>query len=115
MKYYSGDNLRANLNGGEGQYEVSINSQWDWKAWDSVGTMMDVPSLINYWKDKNNCQSSIENNPASGIHVVHDNCDANVRVEHYGLAGVEHGWPGSINGVSTHQLIWNFVSAFKRP
>jgi len=36
LKYYSLDNLRANLNGSEGQYEVTINIKWNWKECDFI-------------------------------------------------------------------------------
>ena len=36
---------------------ISYSNQWNWKNWDSVGTMLDIPSLVNYWKNKYNCQN----------------------------------------------------------
>jgi polyhydroxybutyrate depolymerase len=94
---------------------ISYNNTWDWKAWDSVGTMMDIPSLILYWKDTYNCQDLDVSDSGSERHVVYSACDQNVRVEHHRLGGVGHEWPTSINGTSTHQVIWSFLSAFSKP
>jgi hypothetical protein len=35
-----------------------------------------------------------------------------VRVEHYRVNETGHGWPESINGVPTYQVIWSFLSGF---
>ncbi len=100
---------------GQDDWLIPYGSQWDWKEWDPVGTMMDIPGLVEFWRQKNNCQGTSEPSSADGQHVVHSECDGGARVEHHGLAGVEHNWPESINGVSTHQVIWDFVSGFERP
>ena len=34
---------------------VAYGSEWEWKAWDSVGTMRDIPGLISSWASKYNC------------------------------------------------------------
>ena len=94
---------------------ISYDSAWDWKAWDSVGTMMDIPSLIQFWREQYNCQNESETQSGSVLHIVHDACDAGGRVEHYRLTGVGHGWPDTISGGSTHEVIWNFVSEFTKP
>jgi poly(3-hydroxybutyrate) depolymerase len=94
---------------------ISYDNTWDWKAWDSVGTMMDVPSLILYWKDAYNCQDLEFSDSGSARHVVYSACDQNVRVEHYRLGGVGHEWPTSISDTSTHQIIWSFLSGFSKP
>ena len=92
---------------------IAYGNSWDWKEWDSVGTMMDIPSLIDYWQDKLQCQSNAEDTSGSE-HIVHEGCDGNVRVEHHGLSGVDHGWPQSINGRSTHEVVWSFLSDFSK-
>ena len=74
--------------------------------------MMGVPGLIEYWKNKYNCQSSEETDGLTSTHVVHSDCDGGTRVEHHRLPNVGHEWPTSINGTYTHEIIWNFVSEF---
>ena len=94
---------------------ISYGSEWEWKAWDSVGTMRDIPSLVRFWSEQYNCQNESETQSDSALHIVHDACDEGVRVEHYRLTGVGHEWPDAIRGVSTHEVIWNFVSEFTKP
>ena len=94
---------------------ISYDSEWEWKAWDSVGTMRDIPSLVRFWSEQYGCQNERETQSDSALHIVHDACDEGVRVEHYRLSGVEHEWPDAIRGVSTHEVIWNFVSEFAKP
>ena len=94
---------------------ISYDNEWEWKAWDSVGTMRDIPSLVRFWSEQYGCQNGRETQSDSALHIVHDACDEGVRVEHYRLTGVEHEWPDAIRGVSTHEVIWNFVSEFAKP
>lgn len=94
---------------------ISYDSEWEWKAWDSVGTMRDIPSLVRFWSEQYGCQNERETESDSALHIVHDACDEGVRVEHYRLTGVGHEWPDAIRGVSTHEVIWNFVSEFTKP
>ncbi len=109
------DNIAVMHIHGRADWLISYRSEWDWKEWDSVGTMMDIPSLVTFWSEKNNCSVSSETSSTAGTHLIHDDCDGGVRVEHHGLSRVEHDWPSSIDGVSTHEVIWNFVSGFSRP
>ena len=94
---------------------IAYDNEWEWKAWDSVGTMRDIPSLVRFWSEQYNCQNERETEADSALHIVHDACDEGVRVEHYRLSGVGHEWPDAIRGVSTHEVIWNFVSEFTKP
>lgn len=91
---------------------IAYNNAWDWKAWDSVGTMRDIPSLIEYWRDKYNCSDESRSDTDLGTHVVHAGCDGGARVEHHRMEEVDHGWPQSIDGVSTHRVLWQFLSEF---
>ena len=91
---------------------IAYGNTWDWKAWDEVGEMRDIPSLIEYWRAKYNCQNTRETDSNAGTHFVHDMCEQGARVEHHRVNGIGHNWPDRINGVSTHQVIWNFVSGF---
>ena len=100
---------------GRSDWIIDYNEPWDWKEWDYVGTMMDVPSLVDFWGDKNTCASVDEAVSSGFMHITHDDCDGAVRVEHYALDGQGHDWPMSVDGVSTHQLIWDFVSGFSKP
>lgn len=93
---------------------ISYNDEWDWKAWDSVGTMMDIPQLLEFWGDQNGCQDVDWTDNSDGRHVVYDGCEDGVRVEHHRLEGQDHWWPETIDGVSTTEVIWSFVSEFTR-
>lgn len=94
---------------------IGYGGPWDWKAWDSVGTMHGIPGLIEYWKTKNACQTSVENEISASRHIIHSDCTDDVRVEHIRLSRHDHDWPETIDGVSTHQVIWNFLSGFQKP
>ena len=93
---------------------IPYGSTWDWKAWDSVGTMRDIPSLIEFWRTAYNCSEQSQTATNSSQHIVHEGCDGNVRVEHHQITGLGHDWPDTINGVSTHQVVWNFLSEFSK-
>lgn len=80
---------------------------WDWKEWDAVGTMWDIPGLVDDWANRHGCTES-----DGTAHVVHSGCDGGVRVEHHRLEGVGHGWPETIGGTSTAEVIWDFVGGF---
>ena len=97
---------------GEDDYIIAYDETWNWKNWEEVGTMMDIPSLITYWSTKYKCQKTDELLSTSTTHFVHKMCDQGARVEHYRIEGLGHGWPDRINGISTHQQIWSFVSEF---
>ena len=94
---------------------IPYDTTWDWKMWDIVGQMHDIPSLIQYWSDKYNCQVHNDEDLGSSTHIVHSECNADVRVEHHRLLNVGHEWPQAINTVTTPQVIWSFLSAFNRP
>ena len=96
-------------------YIIAYGNRWDWKEWDSVGTMFDIPGLISFWQQQFSCQSSTENTSQASSHTVHAQCAADVRVEHHGLYDVGHEWPERINGTPTYQVIWTFLSEFAKP
>ena len=91
---------------------ISYSETWGWKAWDEVGEMMNIPGLVEYWSNKYNCQETADTATDSSTHTVHSSCDQEVRVEHHRIEGLDHGWPSDINGTSTHQVIWTFLSEF---
>ena len=88
---------------------------WDWKNWDSVGTMRDIPSLVQFWRDRFNCQDERRAESKGQVHLVYESCEQGARVEHYRLETVGHGWPETLSGVSTHGVIWSFLSGFTTP
>ena len=94
---------------------IAYDHTWDWKSWDSVGTMRDIPSLVQFWRDRYNCQNERRNESVGETHFIYDSCEQEARVEHYRLETVGHGWPGTLNGVSTHRVIWSFLSGFRTP
>lgn len=100
---------------GENDSLISYDDPWDWKNWDSVGTMMDIPTLIHYWKSKYACASSNEADSGDTVHTVHQNCEQNVRVEHHQIKDVGHEWPETIQGIPTPHLIWSFLEDFAKP
>lgn len=94
---------------------IAYDNTWDWKQWDSVGTMQDIPSLVRYWGDKYNCQTKSQEDSESSTHIVFDTCDQMARVEHHRIEGGGHDWPENINGVSTHEVIWSFLKNYSVP
>lgn len=93
---------------------ISYDFEWDWKEWDSVGTMMDVPALIEFWKTQYNCQNESERETSSSTNTVHFDCDEDVRVEHHRITGADHEWPETIGGVPTTEVIWTFLNSFSK-
>ena len=92
---------------------IQYHRTWDWKAWDSVGTMRDIPSLIQYWAGKYGCSEIDEIRSENVIKLQHSSCQQNVTVEHFRLVNGGHSWPKSIGEVSTHSLIWSFLDRFE--
>ena len=93
---------------------ISYDSEWDWKEWDSVGTMMDIPALLEFWRTQYNCQNESQRDTSSSSNTVYFDCDEDVRVEHHHLTGAGHEWPGTIGGVPTTEVIWTFLSGFSK-
>jgi polyhydroxybutyrate depolymerase len=91
---------------------IAYGDTWDWKEWDSVGTMQDVAGLMQYWQEKYNCQQESQTEGDGSLHIVHDACDQNARFEHHRIEDGGHEFPDNINGVSTHQVLWSFLSEF---
>ena len=94
---------------------IAYESTWDWKTWGSVGTMRDIPSLVQFWRDRYNCQNERRTESEGETHFVHDMCEQGARVEHYRLETAGHGWPENLNGVSTHSVMWSFLESFTSP
>ena len=103
---------------GKLDYIIDYDEDWDWKdgEMEGVGTMSNIPGMIDYWGQKSNCQN--ENTHAHLFdgdeveHIVHSDCDGDVRIEHYGMEAQEHSWPNEVDGTATYQLMWDFLSDF---
>ena len=103
---------------GKLDYIIDYDEDWDWKdgEHEGVGTMSNIPGMIDYWAEKSNCQD--ENTHAHLFdgdeveHIIHSDCDGDVRIEHYGMETQEHTWPNEVDGTYTYQLIWDFLSDF---
>ncbi|MYA16521.1 MAG: hypothetical protein F4Z28_06985 [Gammaproteobacteria bacterium] len=94
---------------------ISYEHAWDWKDWDSVGTMRNIPSLVQFWRDRYNCQEERRTESEGEVHFVYDACEQGGRVEHYRLEAAGHDWPDTLSGASTHRVIWSFLSGFATP
>ena len=92
---------------------IAYGNSWNWKAWDSVGAMRDVPSLIGFWADRFRCSNSESTVTGDVTHTVHSGCAQGARVEHYRLETLGHEWPESINGTSTHEVLWSFLTTYR--
>ena len=103
---------------GKLDYIIDYDEDWDWKdgEHEGVGTMSNIPGMIDYWADKSNCQTSNTHSHLFGgddnEHIVHSDCSGDVRIEHYGLEAWEHTWPEQVDGTDTYRLIWDFLSDF---
>ena len=103
---------------GKLDYIIDYDDDWDWKdgEHEGVGTMSNIPGMIDFWAEKSNCQ---DDNTHSHLfngdeveHIVHSDCDGDVRVEHYGMEVQEHTWPDQVDGTYTYVLIWEFLNEF---
>ena len=91
---------------------IPYDTQWDWKAWDSVGTMHDIPGLIAYWQSKYGCQTSSDEQTDASTLFTYTDCQQGARIEHHRFPNAGHEWPTSLNGVLTPQVLWLFLSQF---
>jgi len=103
---------------GKLDYIIDYDEDWDWKEGehDGVGTMSNIPGMIDFWAQNSNCQSENTHSHLFGgddvEHIVHTECDGDVRIEHYGMEAQEHTWPNQVDGTDTYQLIWDFLIDF---
>ncbi len=99
---------------GKLDYIIDYDDDWDWKdgEHEGVGTMSSVPGMIDSWALRANCESDEVNADFTLEHIIHDGCFGETRIEHYGLEIHEHTWPDEVDGTSTYQLIWEFLSDF---
>jgi len=87
---------------------ISYFNSWEWKNWDSVGIMYDVPGLVEHWRRKFACSGERRD----GMRYIYENCEDNARVEHFRLEGVGHEWPDFIDEQQTATVIWRFLEQF---
>ncbi len=101
---------------GKLDYIIYYHSDWDWKEGEheGVGTMSEVPALIDYWADKSDCQATSEESSLFVEHIIHNDCVDDIRIEHYGLELNDHNWPNEIDGTPTYEIMWEFLSDFDR-
>jgi len=103
---------------GKLDYIIDYDDDWDWKdgEHEGVGTMSNIPGMIDYWAQKSNCKDENTHSHLFGgddvEHIVHSDCTGDVRIEHYGMEAQEHTWPNQVDGTDTHRLMWNFLSDF---
>ena len=94
---------------------IAYGNTWDWKNWESVGTMRDIPGLVEFWRDQYQCQNESITEAQGETHFVYDACEQGSRLEHYRLAKGDHGWPETLNGTPTFEVIWSFLSGYTMP
>ncbi len=101
---------------GKLDYIIYYHQDWDWKdgEHEGVGTMSEVPNLIDYWAEKSSCQANAVETSLTEEHVIHSDCIDGVIIEHYGLQIWDHNWPGEVGGEPTYELMWNFLSQFSK-
>ena len=101
---------------GKLDYIIYYHSDWEWKEGEheGVGTMSEVPALIDYWADKSDCQATSEESSLFVEHIIHNDCMDDIRIEHYGLELNDHNWPNEIDGTPTYEIMWEFLSDFDR-
>ena len=99
---------------GKLDYIIDYDDDWDWKDGEhtGVGTMSNVPGMIDSWAARANCASNDVVEDFTLEHITHIGCLGDTRIEHYGLEFQEHTWPDEVDGTDTYQLIWDFLSDF---
>ena len=91
---------------------IAYSNSWEWKAWDSVGAMRGIPSLVDYWSEKYDCQSKVETIREDVSQFVYSDCAQDARVEHYRLERGTHDWPETLLGQPTSEAMWSFLNHY---
>ncbi len=101
---------------GKLDYIIYYHQDWEWKdgEHEGVGTMSEVPNLIDYWAAKSSCQAISVETSLTEEHIIHNDCMDDAIIEHYGLQIWDHNWPGEVDGEPTYELMWNFLSQFSK-
>ena len=99
---------------GKLDYIIDYDDDWDWKdgEHEGVGTMSNIPGMIDTWSMRANCASSDNDADFFLEHITHSGCQNGARIEHYGIEYHEHTWPDEVDGTPTYQLMWDFLSDF---
>ena len=99
---------------GKLDYIIDYDDDWDWKdgEHEGVGTMSNVPGMIDSWGERAGCQNQNSHDDFETEHIVYSSCQGNTRIEHYGLQFHEHTWPDEVDETPTYRLIWSFLSEF---
>ena len=99
---------------GKLDYIIDYDDDWDWKdgEHEGVGTMSNVPGMIDAWSMRANCASSETDADFFLEHITHSECNGGTRVEHYGIEFWDHTWPEEVDGTPTYRLMWDFLSDF---
>ena len=101
---------------GKLDYIIYYHQDWEWKdgEHEGVGTMSEVPNLIDYWAAKSSCQAISVETSLTEEHIIHNDCMDDAIIEHYGLQFWDHNWPSEVDGEPTYELMWNFLSQFSK-
>ena len=101
---------------GKLDYIIYYHQDWEWKdgEHEGVGTMSEVPNLIDYWAAKSSCQANSVETSLTEEHIVHNDCMDDVIIEHYGLQFWDHNWPSEVAGEPPYELMWNFLIQFSK-
>ena len=101
---------------GKLDYIIYYHQDWEWKdgEHEGVGTMSEVPNLIDYWAAKSSCQAISVETSLTEEHIIHNDCMDDAIIEHYGRQIWDHNWPGEVDGQPTYELMWNFLSQFSK-
>ena len=101
---------------GKLDYIIYYHQDWEWKdgEHEGVGTMSEVPNLIDYWAAKSSCQAISVETSLTEEHIIHNDCMDDAIIEHYGLQFWDHNWPGEVDGEPPYELMWNFLSQFSK-
>ena len=70
------------LHGVEDPIIAYCNSS-EWRACDYVGAVRDIPSLVDYWSEKYDCQSKVETTREDESRFLNSDWAQDGRVEHY--------------------------------
>lgn len=83
-----------------------------------------VDDVLQYWVNYNNCNTNpittnlphnpVTTNGSTAQHIVYDDGDNHVRVEHFKIIGGGHEWPGSSGNMDINACdeIWKFFSNY---
>lgn len=101
---------------GKLDYIIYYHQDWDWKdgEHEGVGTMSEVPNLIDYWAAKSSCQAIAVETSLTEEHITHNDCVDDVVIEHYGLQFWDHNWPDEVDGEPTYELMWDFLNEYSK-